>query len=89
MVAGAVLTILLFTFSALARHHSALNGSWTLVPSRSDLARQPVIQTGIVTIADRQGIIVPPHNFVYEGATETFFYRDITDAENNAAFCCR
>jgi len=37
-----------------------------------------------VTIADRQGIIIVSRRFVYAGATETYFYRDITDAENNA-----
>jgi hypothetical protein len=37
-----------------------------------------------VTISDRDGIIIVQRNFVYEGAAETFFYHDITDAENNA-----
>jgi len=83
-ITGAVLSTLLFAFSAFARDHSALNGSWTLVPAKSDFAGQSVVQTGTVTIADRQGIIIVSRNFVYEGATETFFYRDITDAENNA-----
>jgi hypothetical protein len=78
------LTTLLFTFSASARDHSALNGAWTLVPAKSDFAGQPVVQTGTVTIADRQGIIIVSRSFVYEGATQTFFYRDITDAENGA-----
>jgi len=78
------LTTLLFAFSAVARDHSALNGTWTLVPAKSDFAGQAVVQTGTVTIADREGIIIVSRNFVYEGATETFFYRDITDAENNA-----
>jgi hypothetical protein len=84
IIAGALLTPLLFAFPALARDHNALNGTWTLVPARSDFAGQPVVQTGTVTIADRQGIVIVSRNFVYEGATETFFYRDITDAENNA-----
>ena len=53
-------------------------------PARSDFAGQPVVQTGTVTIADRQGIIIVSRSFVYAGATETYFYRDITDAENNA-----
>jgi len=78
------LTTLLFAFSAVARDHSALNGTWTLVPAKSDFAGQAVVQTGTVTIADREGIIIVSRNFVYEGATETFFYRDITDANNNA-----
>lgn len=75
---------LLFALSALALDHSALNGSWTLVPAKSDFAGQPVVQTGTVTISDRQGIIIVSRSFVYQGATETFFYKDITDAENNA-----
>jgi uncharacterized protein YdeI (BOF family) len=83
-ITGAVLTTLLCVFPALARDHSALNGSWTLVPAKSDFAGQPVVQTGTVTIADRDGVIIVSRSFVYEGATETFFYKDITDAENNA-----
>ena len=82
-ITAAALTTLLFAFSAFARDHSALNGTWTLVPAKSDFAGQPVVQTGTVTIADREGIIIVSRNFVYEGATETFFYKDITDAENN------
>jgi hypothetical protein len=80
----AVLITLLFTLSAYARDHSALNGTWTLVPAKSDFAGQPVVQTGTVTIADREGIIIVSRSFVYEGATETFFYSDVTDSEHNA-----
>ena len=82
--AGAVLTTLLLAFSAFARDHRALNGTWTLVPAKSNFAGQPVVQTGTVTIADREGIIIVSRSFRYEGATDTYFYRDITDAENNA-----
>ena len=81
---GAALATLLFAFTALARDRTLLNGTWTLVPTKSDFAGQPVIQTGTVTIADRQGLIIVSRSFVYEGATQTFFYRDITDAENGA-----
>jgi hypothetical protein len=83
-ITGAVLTTLLFAFSAFARDHSALNGTWSLVPAKSDFAGQPVVQTGTVTIADREGIIIVSRSFKYEGATDTFFYRDITDSEHNA-----
>jgi len=83
-IAAAVLTALLFACSAVARDHSAMNGTWTLVPAKSDFAGQPVVQTGTVTIADREGIIIVSRNFKYEGATDTFFYKDITDAEHNA-----
>jgi len=37
-----------------------------------------------VTINDRQGIITVSRKFVYTGATETYFYSDMTDANNNA-----
>lgn len=80
-IAGA---ILLFGLSALARDHSALDGVWTLAPTKSDFAGQPVVQTGSVTISDRDGIVIVSRSFVYEGATETYFYKDLTDAENGA-----
>ena len=80
----AILTTFLCAFSAFARDHSALNGSWTLVPANSGFAGQPVVQTGTVTIKDREGIIIVSRSFVYKGATETFFYSDVTDSEHNA-----
>jgi hypothetical protein len=79
-----VLTALLFALSAFARDHIALNGTWTLVPTKSDFAGQPVVQTGTVTINEREGIITISRNFAYAGVGETFFYRDMTDAQNNA-----
>ena len=81
---GAVLATLLFAFSAFARDHTLLNGTWTLVPTKSDFAGQPVIQTGTVTINERDGDITVARSFAYEGATDTFFYRDLTDSENSA-----
>ncbi len=83
-ITGAVLATLLFALSAIARDHSAMNGTWTLVPAKSEFAGQPVVQTGTVTIADRQGIIIVSRSFVYEGAAETFFYSDVTDSQHNA-----
>src|SRR5579864_4522516 len=77
-VAGAVLTALIFASSAVARDPNALNGTWTVGPAKSDFAGQPVVQTGTVTINDREGIIIFSRSFVYEGATETFFYNDST-----------
>jgi hypothetical protein len=80
----AVLTTLLFAFTAFGRDHSAYTGTWTLVPVKSDFAGQPVIQTGTVTINAPDDVIIVSRSFAYEGATETFFYKDRTDAENNA-----
>jgi len=83
-ITAAVLTALLPGQSALARDHSALNGIWALVPAKSDFAGQAVVQTGTVTISELEGIIIVSRSFRYEGATETFFYHDLTDAEDNA-----
>ena len=82
--AGAVLATLLFAFTALSRDRTLLNGTWTLVPTKSDFAGQPVIQTGTMTINERDGDITVSRSFAYEGATETFFYRDLSDSENSA-----
>ena len=78
------MTTLLFAFTAFASDHRALNGTWTLVPAKSDFAGQPVVQTGTVTISDRKGVIVVSRSFVYEGATETFFYNDSTGNSHNS-----
>jgi hypothetical protein len=82
--ARVVLMALLLASSAFAGDHRALNGTWTMVPAKSDFAGQPVVQTGTVTINDREGNITVSRNFVYEGTTETFFYRDMTDSQHNA-----
>jgi hypothetical protein len=79
-----LLMTLLLALAAFARGHSALNGTWTLVPAKSDFAGQPVVQTGTVTINDEQGVIVVSRNFVYEGANETFFYSDSAGSEHNS-----
>ena len=78
------MTTLLFAFSAFARDHTDLNGTWTLVPAKSDFAGQPVVQTGTVTISDHEGTIIVSRSFKYEGATETFFYHDDIGTQNHA-----
>lgn len=85
-IAGAALTAILFAFPAFARDHNELNGTWTLVPASSNFAGQPVVQTGTVTIANQDGVIIVSRSFKYDGATETFFYRDMTDADNGDTF---
>src|ERR1700735_76547 len=76
-IACAVLTTVLLAFPALAHDHSELNGTWTLIPAKSDFAGQPVVQTGTVSISsDRDGVIVISRRFVYTGTSETYFYSD-------------
>lgn len=79
--AGAVLVTLLIATSAFARNHNILNGTWTLIPAKSDFAGQPVVETGSVTINDHEGVTVVSRSFVYQGATETFFYSDSTGSQ--------
>jgi hypothetical protein len=83
-IAGSVLLTVVFALSAFGRDHNAFNGTWTLAPAKSDFAGQPVVQTGTVTIAARDGIIIVSRSFAYKGTAETYFYSDVTDAENNA-----
>jgi hypothetical protein len=76
---------MLFALALLGRDHKELNGTWTLVPTKSDFAGQPVMQTGSVTINEREGDITVSRNFAYEGATETYFYKDMSDSRNGAS----
>src|ERR1700757_5668 len=81
---GAVFGVLLFVFPVFAGDHTVLNGTWAMLPARSDFGGQPVIQTGTVTINEREGNITVSRDFRYEGAAETFFYKDMTDSANSA-----
>jgi hypothetical protein len=83
IITAAIMTTMVGAFSACARDHNALNGTWTLVPAKSDFAGQPVVQTGTVTINDETGVIVISRSFVYEGAKEVYFYNDSTGSEHN------
>ncbi len=84
-ISGAALTIVLAAVSTFgSQRHQALNGTWTLVPTKSDFAGQAVFQTGTVTIDDRQGNITVARHFTYDGAAETIFYSFSTDGRENA-----
>ena len=78
------MTALFFAFTVFAHDHSLLNGTWTLAPARSDFAGQPVMQSGTITIHDRDGVIIIERSFVYDGGTETVFYSDSIGTENRA-----
>ena len=69
-----ITTLLLLSIAAFAGDHSALNGTWKLIPTRSDFAGQPVVQTGTVTIADSHGAVAVNRSFTYEGVGETYFF---------------
>ena len=64
---------------SFASNHHVLNGTWQLVPSRSELHGEPAIQTGTVTINDREGNIYVQRNFDLDSAnlsTSTSFATD-------------
>lgn len=58
----------IFAGSALASNHHDLNGSWQLIPERSEFHGEPAIQTGTFTIEDREGNIYVSRNFNYDQA---------------------
>ena len=85
-ITGAALATLLFALPVFARDHKAMTGIWNLVPARSSFAGEPVVQTGTVTIRSQDGIIIVVRNSKYAGAEATYFYSDVTDADNGATF---
>ena len=74
---------LVLAAAAFARDHTSLNGTWAMKPAQSEFAGQPVLQTGTVTINEREGNITVSRNFVYTGATQTYYYQDSVDSRNN------
>jgi hypothetical protein len=81
---SAVSTVL-FAASALAANHRSLNGTWTLEPTRSNFDGEPAIQTGSVTINDREHNITVTRSFSYDGANESFEYSFTTDGRENSS----
>jgi hypothetical protein len=71
--------------AAFGSDHHALNGTWRLIPARSELAGEPMIQTGTITIDDRQHNISIMRNFNYEGLNQTVDYRFSTDGRENSS----
>jgi hypothetical protein len=77
---GVVSVLALFAVPALANHHHELNGTWQLVPARSELNGQPAIESGTVAINDREGNIYVDRNFSLEDANQTVTTSLATDA---------
>jgi len=77
--------MVLLTVSANAANHHSLNGTWTLEPTRSHFEGEPTIQTGSVTINDREHNITVTRSFSYDGANESFEYGFSTDGRENSS----
>lgn len=77
--------MVLFAVSAIAANHHSLNGTWTLEPTRSNFNGEPAIQTGSVSINDREHNITVTRSFSYDGANESFEYSFSTDGRENSS----
>jgi len=82
-----ILATIMVAFSALAfaNSHHDLNGTWRLVPTRSEFAGEPMIQTGTLTINDREGNIYVSRNFSFDGENQSVSYSFSTDARENTS----
>jgi hypothetical protein len=80
---AAILAI--FAGAALAVNHHELNGTWQLIPARSVLNGEPAIESGKVTIRDREGNIYVSRNFDFNAANQSVSTTFSTDARANTA----
>jgi hypothetical protein len=71
--------------AAFAANHRELNGTWQLLPARSQLNGEPAIQTGTVTIHDREGNIYISRNFDFDAANRELSTTFTTDARANTS----
>jgi hypothetical protein len=76
--------LVLFAAVGLANDHHSLNGTWVMIPAQSKFEGQPVIQSGTVTINDREHNIYISRNFTYDGAKESISYNFATDGRENS-----
>ncbi|MGD1090388.1 MAG: hypothetical protein ABSB35_00195 [Bryobacteraceae bacterium] len=81
LTGAAALTI--FAGCALAANHHELNGTWQLIPSRSEFHEEPVIESGTITINDRESNIYVSRNFTYQGANQSTTSSFSTDSREN------
>lgn len=79
---GAV-TLAVFAGAAFGAHHHDMNGTWQLIPSRSELNGEAAIASGTVTINDREGNIYVNRNFSVEDANRSVTTHEATDARVN------
>ena len=74
----------LFAVSAFAANHHSLNGTWTLIPDKSDFGGGKMIQSAMISINDRQHNISISRNFTSEGENTTASFTFNTDARENS-----
>ena len=79
------LLLVLVSSAAFATDHHALNGTWRLIPARSEFGGEPAIQTGTVTIGYRDRNIYISKNFTFDGRNQTVNYQSSTDGRINSS----
>jgi hypothetical protein len=77
-------TLVLFSALAVAGNHHQLNGTWALTPAASDFGGEPAIETGTVTINDRERNITVTRTFSYDGPNQSSSYSFTVDGRENA-----
>ncbi len=82
---GCAFAAVLFTGCALAANHHSMNGVWQLVPARSELNGEPAIQSGTVTINDREGNTYIARNFNFDAENRSVTTSFTTDARHNTS----
>lgn len=83
-LSGAAVTVF-FATSAFAANHHSLNGTWKLIPDRSDFAGGNMIRSASITINDRQQNISISRNFTSEGENTTTSVTFDTDAREKSS----
>src|SRR5512135_1615903 len=83
LLSGAILAI--FAGLSFASNHHELNGTWQLVPSRSELNGERAIQSGSITINDREGNVWVSRTFNFDDANRSVTTSFDTDARHNAS----
>jgi len=78
-------TLAMFAGLGWAANHHAMNGTWELVPQRSELNGEPAIQTGTVTINDRERNVYVMRNFNFDAANQSTSTSFSTDARENTS----
>lgn len=65
--------------------HPNVNGTWSLQPTKSNFAGEPAMQTGTVTINDRQHHIYISRSFNFDNEAGGFEYSFTTDGQENSS----
>ena len=80
-----IAAFVLASAAAWAIDHHAFNGTWRLIPTRSEFNGEPMMQSGTVTIGYRDRNIYISHNYVFDGKNVTVSYQTSLDGRENSS----